>query len=284
MAVKILVDSASDIDAEEAKELGVELLSMEVEIEGKKYMDGVELTHRQFFEKLIESSELPRTSQINPFRFEEKFAELTEQGHDVVAITISSKLSGTYSGAASAAKKFSGRVFAVDSLNASLGEKILCRYALELAGKGASAQEIASELEKARRRINVLARLDTLHYLKKGGRISAITAIAGQMLSVKPVIGIVGGEVKMVGKAIGSKKGNNLLNSLVEKKGVDFGMPFLVAYSGLSDIVLNKYIEDSRHLWEQGTNSIPVSPIGSTIGTHIGPGAIGVAFFEQVKE
>lgn len=284
MAVKILIDSASDFDAAEAKELGLELLPMEVEIGGKKYLDGVELTHRQFFEKLIESAELPRTSQINPFRFGEKFAELNEQGFDVVAITISSKLSGTYAGAVNAAKKFAGRVFAVDSLNASLGEKILCRYALRLLGQGASAQEIASELEQARRRINVLARLDTLHYLKKGGRISAITALAGQMLSVKPVIGIIGGEVKMVGKAIGSKKGNNLLNSLVEKKGVDFEMPFVVAYSGLDDSVLKKYIEDSRHLWEQRTDEIPVSPIGSTIGTHIGPGAIGVAFFENQKD
>lgn len=281
MAVKLLVDSASDIDAEEAKGLGLELLSMEVEIGGRKYLDGAELTHRQFFEKLIESNELPKTSQINPYRFEEKFAELTEQGFDVVAITISSKLSGTYAGAVSASKKFAGRVFAVDSLNASLGEKILFRYALGLLEQGASAQEIASELEKARRRINVLARLDTLHYLKKGGRISALTAFAGQMLSVKPVIGIIGGEVKMVGKAIGSKKGNNLLNSLVEKKGVDFGMPYLVAYSGLDDSVLQKYIEDSRPLWEKNADSIPVSPIGSTIGTHIGPGAIGVAFFEN---
>ncbi|MDE7297035.1 MAG: DegV family protein, partial [Clostridia bacterium] len=233
MAVKILVDSASDIDAEEAQELGIELLPMEVEIQGKKYLDGVEIKPKQFFEKLIESTELPRTSQINPYRFEEKFEELTGQGYDVVAITISSKLSGTYSGAANVAKKFAGKVFAVDSLNASIGEKILCYYALRLLEQGASAQEIASELNKVRGRINVLARLDTLQYLKKGGRISAVTAFAGQMLSIKPVIGVIGGEVKMVGKAIGSKKGNNLLNSLVEKKGVDFDMPFVVGYGGL---------------------------------------------------
>lgn len=283
MAVKILVDSASDIDAEEAEKLGIELLPMEVEIQGKKYLDGVEINPRQFFEKLIESTELPRTSQINPYRFEEKFEELTGQGYEVVAITISSKLSGTYTGAANVAKKFGGKVFAVDSLNASIGEKILCYYALRLLEQGASAQEIASELEKVRGRINVLARLDTLQYLKKGGRISAVTALAGQMLSIKPVIGVIGGEVKMVGKAIGSKKGNNLLNSLVEKKGVDFDMPFVVGYGGLDDSMLKKYIEDSRHLWEHGTEAIPVCPIGSTIGTHIGPGAIGVAFFEQEK-
>lgn len=283
MAVKILIDSASDIDAAEAAKLGVELLPMEVEIGGQKYLDGVELTHRQFFEKLIESNELPKTSQINPYRFEEKFTELVGQGYDVVAVTISSKLSGTYSGARDAAKKFGGKVFAVDSLNASVGERILCAYALRLLGQGASAQEIAAELERARHKINVLARLDTLYYLKKGGRISAVTALAGQMLSIKPVIGIIGGEVKMVGKAIGSKKGNNLLNSLVEKKGVDFGMPFVVGFTGLDDSMLQKYIEDSRSLWEYGTEQIPVSAIGSTIGTHIGPGAIGVAFFEQEK-
>lgn len=142
------------------------------------------------------------------------------------------------------------------------------------------AKEIAAELEVAKTRICLMAVLNTLEYLKKGGRISAAVAFAGSMLSIKPVVAVEGGEVKLVGKALGSKKGNNLLSSLVEKKGgIDFDMPYGVVCSGLDDTMLKKYVADSAHLWAEHTENIPSYVIGSTIGTHIGPGAIGVAFF-----
>lgn len=108
-----------------------------------------------------------------------------------------------------------------------------------------------------------------------------MTAFAGEMLSIKPVIGIVDGAVKVIGKAIGSKKGNNLLNTLVRDKGIDFSMPYGVIWSGLDDCMLKKYLKDSEHLWRGQTESVPSYPLGSTIGTHIGPGGIGVAFFAR---
>lgn len=282
MSVKIIIDSASDIDLKEAEELGIGLVPMEVRFAEEEFLDGINLSHREFFEKLIESVELPKTSQINPFTFEEKMQEFIGQGHEVVVITISSKLSGTYRSALEAAKKFDGKVFVVDSLNACIGERILCEYGLRLIKQGLTAKEVADKLNEVKGKINVLALLDTLKYLKKGGRISAITAFAGEMLSIKPVVGVIDGEVKMVGKAVGSKKGNNLLNSLVEKKGgIDFDMPFGVVWSGLDNSMLNKYIEDSGHLWKGFAKQVPAYMIGSTIGTHVGPGAIGVAFFEK---
>lgn len=282
MKVKILIDSASDINLDEANKLGVELMPIEVRFsESEQYLDGVNLTPAQFFEKLIESSDLPKTSQINAFTFEERYKKLTEQGFDVVVITISSKLSGTYRNAVTAAKNYEGKVYVVDSLNACIGERLLCQYALQLIEKGLSAKEVAQKLDVAKTKINLLALLDTLLYLKKGGRISAVTAIAGQMLSIKPVIGVIGGEVKLVGKAMGSKKGNNLLNSLVKEKGIDFDMPYGVIYSGTDDSMLKKYVADSEHLWKDNTENVPSYMIGCTIGTHIGPGAIGVAFFEK---
>jgi len=282
MSVKIIIDSASDIDLNEAEELGIGLVPMEVRFAEEEFLDGINLSHKEFFEKLIESVELPKTSQINPYTFEEKINEFVGQGHEVVIITISSKLSGTHRSALEAAKKFDGKVFVVDSLNACIGERILCEYALKLIEQGLSAKEVAKKLDEVKSKINVLALLDTLKYLKKGGRISAITAFAGEMLSIKPVVGVIDGEVKMVGKAVGSKKGNNLLNSLVEKKGgIDFDMPFGVVWSGLDNSMLNKYIEDSGHLWKDFAKTVPAYMIGSTIGTHVGPGAIGVAFFEK---
>ena len=177
---------------------------------------------------------------------------------------------------------FDGRVRVIDSMNAAIGERILCEYALRLIDEGLSFDEIVNELEEKKSKIHVLALIDTLEYLKKGGRISSTVAFAGELISLKPVIGVVGGEVKMVGKAIGSRRGNNLLNRLVESKGgIDFTMPYGTIWSGLDDSMLQKYINDSSSLWEGHTDKIPSYILGGTIGTHIGPGAIGVAFFEK---
>ena len=281
MKVKILIDSASDINMEQAKEMGVELIPIEVRFGEEQYFDGVSLMPAQFYDKLIENAELPKTSQINSFTFEEKFAKLVDRGYEVVAIILSSKLSGTYRNALSASKKFGDKVFVVDSLNASIGEGLLCQHALKLVDEGLSARQIAQKLDEVKKKINFIALLDTLLYLKKGGRISAVTAFAGQMLSIKPVVGVIGGEVKLIGKAVGSKKGSNLLNTLIEKKGIDFTMPYGTIYSGTDVSKLKKYICDSEAIWKDKTDSVPIHVLGCTIGTHIGPGAIGVAFFEK---
>ena len=282
MAIKILVDSASDISKEEAAELGVVVLPMLVSFGDEEYYDGVDITPRQFYEKLIEGDELPKTSQITPFRFEEAYKEHTKNGDELVVITISSKLSGTYNAAKQAAVGFEDKVRVVDSLNACIGERLLCQYGVRLIGQGVSLDELTAELERVKSKINVMAVIGTLEYLKKGGRISAAVAFAGEMLSLKPVVAVVDGEVKVVGKALGSKKGNNLLNRLVaEKGGIDFSMPFGTVWSGLDKTMLEKYVKDSSALWAESTDSVPSYILGGTIGTHIGPGAVGVAFFNK---
>ena len=281
--IKILVDSASDLEQQDASELGVTVLPLQIRFGSEEYLDGVSLTHREFFEKLIETDELPQTSQINEYRFDEVFASLTADGSEVIAITLSSKLSGTHASAVKAAKKYAGKVIVVDSLNACIGERILLEYAVRLVGEGKlTAAQIAAELDEKKGKIQLLAVLDTLKYLRKGGRISSVTAIAGEMLSIKPVISVVRGEVKLVGKAMGSKEGNNLLTQLVRDcGGIDFTMPYVLGYSGLSDAFLQKYIRDSELLWKGYTDHVPYHMIGSTIGTHVGPGAIAVAFFAK---
>ncbi|MDE6293300.1 MAG: DegV family protein [Clostridiales bacterium] len=281
--VKIIVDSASDVEKNEAEEFGVSLIPLKVRFGEEEFSDGIDLTHKEFFEKLVESAELPQTSQINEYNWEESFKQLTADGSDVIAITISSKLSGTYSSAVRAAKKFNGKVYVVDSIEACIGERILLQYAIRLVNEDKlSASEIVKELNDKKNKIQLLAVLDTLKYLRKGGRISSVAAIAGELLSIKPVISIVKGEIKLMGKAMGSKKSNNLLNQLVEKcGGIDFDMPYALAYSGLSDNYLQKYLSDSEHLWKGKTDYIPSYMIGSTIGTHVGPNAIAVAFFAK---
>lgn len=168
MAIKLVVDSASDYVEEEARGLGIELVPMEVRFEEECFLDGFNLSHKEFFEKLIESSDLPKTSQINEYVFEECFDRLTRGGDEVIAITLSSKLSGTYSSAEKAAKKFGGKVRVVDSLSASIGERILCQYAYRMIGEGKGIDEICQKLEESKSNIKVLALLDTLKYLKKG--------------------------------------------------------------------------------------------------------------------
>lgn len=282
MAIKLMIDSASDISSQEAQELGVIMVPMTITFGEEDFLDGVNLLPKQFYEKLIESDSLPKTSQINAFRWEEEFAKNLGEKDEMIVITISSKLSGTYASALQALEKFGGRVFVIDSLNACIGERLLCLYALELIRAGKKANEIADELDKIKHKINVLAMLGTLEYLKKGGRISSAVAFAGKLLSLKPVIAVIDGEVKLIGKALGSKNGNNLLNKLInEKGGIDFSKPYGVIWSGLDNSTLKKYVEDSSNIWQGKTTNIPAYILGGTIGTHVGPGAIGVAFFEN---
>ena len=282
MAVKILIDSASDISEKEAKELGIEMIPMEINFAGEEYLDGVNLLPIDFYEKLIENTELPKTSQINPFRFEEALEKMTEDGSEVVVITLSSKLSSTFKSATTAAEKFKDKVFVVDSMNACIGERLLCLHAIKLKSEGLGAKKIKDELDAVKGKINVMAMLDTLEYLKKGGRISLAVTLAGTLLSIKPVIGVVNGEVKLIGKAMGSKKANNLLKTLIkEKGGINFDMPFGVVWSGRDKSMLEKYVNDNEVLWSGFAGRVPSYMIGSTIGAHVGPGAIGVAFFEK---
>ncbi len=278
--IKIFIDSASDISRAEAETMGITMIPMEVTIGGEEYLDGVDLLPTDFYEKLVESTELPKTSLINEYRWTEAFTEGLKEGDEIIAITISSKLSGTFAAAKRAAEAFSGRVHVVDSMNAAIGERLLCQYALRLIEGGMSATNVVKALEKEKSRICVMAVIDTLEYLKKGGRISAAVAFAGSLISIKPVIEVADGEVKIAGKALGSRKGNNLLNKLVqERSGIDFSMPFGTVWSGLEKKTLEKYIADSASLWEANAESVPQYILGGTIGTHVGPGAVGVAFF-----
>lgn len=282
MSIHIITDSASDIAASERDDLTV--LPMTITFGETEYQDGVTLSHRQFYEMLIESDTLPVTSQIPPFVFEEAMRKIVDNGDTALVITISGKLSGTWQSAMSAAGNLGDSVYVVDSENVTIGEHILVNYALELIDRGMNAAEIAAELNLAKKRIHLVALLDTLEYLKKGGRVSSAVAFAAGVLSIKPVIAIQDGEVVMLGKARGSKQANNLIAERVQKAGIDFSMPYLLGYTGLSDALIQKYIEDNSALWKHETDRLPVGSVGGTIGTHAGPGAIAVAWFSPKEK
>ncbi len=280
MHIKIMVDSATDFTEEQAKELGLLFVPINVLFDGEEYLDGVNLLADEFYKKLEACKSMPQTSLINEFRWNEAFEEATRDGSELIVITISSKLSGTYRAAAEAAKNFNGKVFVVDSMNAACGEGILAKYALLLREEGKTAQEISDRLNEKKHDICVYAVIDTLKYLKKGGRISTATAIIGTTLSIKPIIGVIDGEVKMIGKAMGNKKGNLTLNTIVQEQGgINFDMPWGYLWSGHDKTNIEKYIKDSQNLVKE--NAVSLNVIGSTIGTHVGPGAVGLAFFKK---
>lgn len=282
MTVRIITDSASDITA--AGNPALTVLPLSVTFGQTTYEDGVDLSHRRFYELLVEGDDLPMTGQVNPYAFEQAIAQAREAGEEVVVITLSGKLSGTNASAMTAAAAFEDGVYVVDSKSVTVGERILVDYALRLVGEGLGAADIACALEQAREDIHVVGLLDTLEFLRRGGRIPASAAALGKLLSIKPVITITDGAVELLGKARGSKNGRNLLTQQVEAAGgIDFSMPIELAYAGLDDALLRKYVEDSRHIWEGHVelDDLPVHTVGATIGTHVGPGAIALAFFKR---
>lgn len=279
MKVKIIIDST--INVHESIKDKLITVPLSVHFGDKEYVDGVTITNEEFYEKLKTCKELPTTSQPTPQAFMDIYNKETQDGSSLVVLTLSSKLSGTYQSANIAAEDFDN-VFVVDTKSVVIGAGILAEMAINLAQEGKSAQEIATIINREKENVRIIALLDTLEYLKKGGRISKTVAFAGGLLAIKPVLCLEDGEIKMIGKARGSKQGNNLLVEEIEKSGgVDFSKPLLLGYSGCEDKLLQTYIEDSELLWKGNVSQLNISTIGSVVGTHIGPGAIAVAFFKK---
>ncbi len=279
MKTRIIVDSTADLMPEFKNR--VHVVPLTVHFGQDEYIDGVTIDHKTFYEKLIESDVLPTTSQATPDAFMKEFEKTKEAGESAVVITLASKFSGTFQSAKIAAEEFDN-IYVVDSASAAMGSGILVELAFRLLDEGKNAEEIAAILEAEKKKIVIVALVDTLEYLKKGGRISKAVAFAGGILNIKPVLSVIDGEIGILGKARGSKMGNNLLVQEIDKAGgIDFSRPVLLGYSGISDALLLKYIEDSRHIWEGKLDEVRYTTVGSVIGTHAGPGAVVVAFFKN---
>ena len=279
MCVRIIVDSSTNV-SEKYREK-IQFVPLTVRFGDKEYLDGVELSKHQFYEMLVESDVLPTTSQATPAAFADCFEAIASAGDSAVVITLSSKLSGTYQSAVLAAEDYPN-IYVVDSQSVAIGTGVLAQYAGELAQQGMGAEEIAQELTQPREKVCVVALLDTLEYLKKGGRISKTVAFAGGVLNIKPVVTIQDGAVALIGKARGSRNGNNLLvEKIREAGGVDFERPVLLGYTGLPSALLEKYVDDSKALWADHVDKLDGCLLCSVIGTHAGPGAVAVAFFKK---
>ena len=277
MSIHIITDSAADLTEENKRRLYA-VVPLSVSFGEEVFADGVTLSKDKFYERLEKSKELPKTSQPSPEAFEKVFRKLQEKGDSAVVITISSGLSGTYQSACLAAQKYPN-VRVVDSQSVSIGTGVLAEYACSCAEKGMELDELARHLTEKREEIGLIAMVDTLKYLRKGGRISGAAAVAGEVLNIKPVITIKDGKVAILGKARGSRKANNFLIEQIRRNGVNYSMPILLGFTGQSDELLQNYVRDSSCLWQGHVDHLDSVKLCSVIGTHAGPGAVAVAYF-----
>ncbi len=281
MSVKIIIDSASDIKVAFAEQQNLGFAPLRTILAGTEYRDGIDIVPDEFFEKLEANKEVARTSQVNVGEFAAMFEEAVNAGDDVVVITISSGLSGTYQSAVVAAADYPGRVYVIDSLSATAGEQVLIERAIKLRDEGKSAAEIFAELDEMRKKARLFVRLETLEFLKRGGRISKTSAAVGGLLNIMPILTLNGeGKLETVGKARGIKMSHKMLNDSIRScGGIDFTKPVVITYAGdLADGTVQKYLEDSRDIYGDHVEQITIGQLGCVIGTHSGPGAIVVSF------
>ncbi len=281
MAVKFIIDSASDVLPGECKKLGVVHVPLTVCFGDKVYADAVELNHKKFYKMLTSGKEAhPTTSQASPAVWADAMEEVVREGDTAVVIAVSSQLSGTYQSACIAAQDYEGKVFVVDSMSVTIGQRLLLQYGIQLAHEGLDAATIAQRLDAIKDKVRLFARVDTLEYLRKGGRVGAASAVVGTMLNIKPILTVRDGKVENIAKARGAKAADKQLRDLVAKTGgIDFSKPIVAAYSGLEDDNLKTFLSDSSEML--CNTEVPIAVIGSVIGTHVGPGAVAIGYFEN---
>ena len=279
MAVKLIIDAGSDLTVAQAKELDVTLIPMSVRFGSEEYLSGVDITNEEFYNRLTTEKELPTTSHPTPFAFEEVYQQVVDAGDEAVVLCVSSALSGTYQSACIAADGLEDRIFVVDTRAVSVAEKILLDYAISLRNHGANAQAIAAELEKKKEDVCVFGAVETLEYLIKGGRLSKTAGAVGSVLGIRPVLHLVDGALEVAGKARGAKAAITMTHQFISDVGIDFTMPCGLGYTGNDPKVLSPFLEAQNASWSG--QDIPVYNVGSTVGTHTGPGLFLVAFFKK---
>ncbi|MEG2288386.1 MAG: DegV family protein [Clostridium sp.] len=282
MSIRIITDSTSDITQDLANDKNIAVVPLCVRFDQEEFKDGVTLSSEDFYSKLEVTKNLPTTSQPSPDEFLKHFNSAKEAGDEVIVITLSSSLSGTYQSAMIAKTMCEyDKIYLVDSQTVTLALKLLVEYALILRDTGTSFEDMITSLEKAKTRIKLFAVVGTLEYLKKGGRLSSTAALAGTLLGIKPIIQIESGAVTMAAKARGTNSAYGKIVSLIEENGgIDMSMPYTLGYSGTSNSLetFKPFIEKAFDL----SNS-KISIIGCTVGVHAGPGACGIAYFTSTK-
>lgn len=277
MAVRIVTDSTADLPAEQAEALGITVVPLTVFFGDEAYLDNVDLDTAGFYEKLQASKDLPRTSQPSPAKFQEAYSKLISEGADgILSVHLSGKLSGTYQSARTASESLTDEerrvpIEVIDSENISAAMAMAVLRASVEARDGLGLEELKTNLLDRLNRTHLLAVLDTLEYVKRGGRIGAASAVLGNMLSVKPIISLKEGEVVTVERPRTRGKAFERMAQILKESG-----PIeQIAIAESNEQVGKQLVEALKPVYD---DQIPIYKLGPVIGTHTGPGAVALTY------
>lgn len=277
--IKIITDSSCDITQAEAKLLNIEVIPLTIVFQKEEYLDGVDMNHQEFYARLASSSKLPTTSQIPPSTFEHVFQKYDSSKDEIIGIFLSSELSGTLQSAHIAASNLEQtNIHLIDSKNVSIGTSLLIREAVKLRDQGLDVQSIVSICTELTQKIRTVAVVNTLKYLKMGGRLSASEAMLGSLLHINPIIAVVDGKIQVISKARGLKSAMNLLYKMLKESPADISHTIVYGSAAATDTM-----QDLIHKTDELTSGITITKdsIGSAVGTHVGPGAFGFAYIPK---
>ena len=276
--VKIVTDSSAYLLPETIAKYDIRVVPLKIAFGTEVYSEGIDISNEEFYQRLAKSSALPTTSQPSANDFIQAYSELTQQGYPIFSIHISSKLSGTINSALAAREAFpKAQIEVVDWL--SMGMGLLVLAAARAAEEGKGLLQIKAITKRLTARISILAMLDTLHYLWKGGRIGGATALIGSLLNIKPIVALGNGEVRPLAKVRSRTKGVDYMLKLMEKQ-VEGNIPIRggVIHSRAFDeaLALEREVRARFNCVE-----LDLVELGPAFGTHTGPGTLGLAFYSD---
>ena len=279
--IQIVTDSMTDVPQEIKDKYQIKVVPLKVFFGDKEYRDGVDLTHSEFYKKLAESKDLPKTSQTTPVEFVEVFKEVLAEGKEILCINGSSRASGTHQSAVIAKDELgSDKIKVFDTLSLSAGGGIFVYEAAKMVEAGATMEEILERLNSLKPKVGQMFTVETLEYLKKGGRINPLKATIANILNIKPILTIVDGLVEPLSKARGSKKVIQKVMELAQQGGGDFSNTTVFLVHTTDD---PEKIEALKQEVVSALNpgEIIIGQIGCTVGTHTGPGTWGIFYFKD---
>lgn len=280
MGIRIVIDSTSDVTQEIIEKYNLKMVPLTVNFENESYLDKVELSTADFFDKLIKSENLPTTSQVSPGAFREAFSEILLEGDQVLGIFLASEFSGTYDSARIAKDMIgSDNIRIVDTKSVCLGSFSLILEAIKLVEQKKTLDEIVEELEVLKGKIVAVAAFDTLKYLEKGGRLSKGQAVVGSLLNIKPILEIKDGKLNPIDKVRGKNKTIKWFDEFIGKNNYDLSDKTVLLfyarnYEQLKE--LRKTLEEKYKI-----KDIIEQEVGAVVGTHAGPGVLGVSFLNK---
>jgi DegV family protein with EDD domain len=282
MGIRIVTDSTCDLSKKLIEENSIDVVPLLVNFGEESFRDGIDISSDEFFKRLKTTEELPVTSQVNPAQFEEVFTRILDGGDEVIGIFISSTLSGTYYSAVIARQSFSEidqrRIHLFDSRTSTVQLGLIVLEAAKAVREMSDRGKIVSRIIHCINNSKIILMMDTLLYLSKGGRLSPGQAVVGNLLSVKPILTVTDGEITTIEKVRGRKKGFKWIADWMKNRGIRPDLQPFALVHGHDQANLQDLKQELEGLYDENLDFELC--IGAVIGTHLGPGCVGIAFID----